>query len=92
MSRNSTRMGVSLGAGDWLTAAEAFGLIVLFVIGAMQQSRPRHPTTAPRVKTFAGKRPMSAFGTTGAGLTSTCDPRSRPQASSVGWWYAGSPC
>ncbi len=34
MSGNSTRMGVSLGAGDWRTVAEAFGLIVLFVIGA----------------------------------------------------------
>jgi uncharacterized membrane protein YoaK (UPF0700 family) len=34
MSGNSTRMGVSLAAGDWRGAAEAFGLIVLFVIGA----------------------------------------------------------
>src|ERR1700731_3744758 len=34
MSGNSTRMGVSLAAGDWRPAAEAFGLIVLFVIGA----------------------------------------------------------
>ena len=34
MSGNSTRMGVSLAAGDWLAAAEALGLIALFVIGA----------------------------------------------------------
>src|SRR6478735_12282982 len=34
MSGNSTRMGVSLAEADWLKAAEAFGLIVLFVIGA----------------------------------------------------------
>ena len=34
MSGNSTRMGVSLAQGQWLSAAEAFGLIALFVIGA----------------------------------------------------------
>jgi uncharacterized membrane protein YoaK (UPF0700 family) len=34
MSGNSTRMGVSLAEGHWTSAAEAFGLIVLFVIGA----------------------------------------------------------
>src|SRR5258708_5439149 len=34
MSGNSTRMGVSLAEADWLKAAEAFGLIALFVIGA----------------------------------------------------------
>ena len=34
MSGNSTRMGVSLAEGRWLSAAEAFGLIALFVIGA----------------------------------------------------------
>ena len=34
MSGNSTRMGVSLADGHWRSAAEAFGLIVLFVIGA----------------------------------------------------------
>src|SRR5437764_9836578 len=34
MSGNSTRMGVSLADGEWRPAAEAFGLIVLFVIGA----------------------------------------------------------
>src|SRR4051794_11344318 len=34
MSGNSTRMGVSLAQAHWQSAAEAFGLIVLFVIGA----------------------------------------------------------
>jgi uncharacterized membrane protein YoaK (UPF0700 family) len=34
MSGNSTRMGVSLAEGDWQPAAQAFGLIVLFVVGA----------------------------------------------------------
>jgi uncharacterized membrane protein YoaK (UPF0700 family) len=34
MSGNSTRMGVSIADGHWRSAAEAFGLIVLFVIGA----------------------------------------------------------
>jgi uncharacterized membrane protein YoaK (UPF0700 family) len=34
MSGNSTRMGVSLAQGQWLNAAEALGLIALFVIGA----------------------------------------------------------
>src|SRR3981081_3139868 len=34
MSGNSTRMGVSLAARHWLDAAEALGLIALFVIGA----------------------------------------------------------
>jgi uncharacterized membrane protein YoaK (UPF0700 family) len=34
MSGNSTRMGVSLAEGQWLSAAEALGLIALFVIGA----------------------------------------------------------
>src|ERR1700694_4281266 len=34
MSGNSTRMGVSLAEGQWLNAAKALGLIVLFVFGA----------------------------------------------------------
>jgi uncharacterized membrane protein YoaK (UPF0700 family) len=34
MSGNSTRLGVHLAAGRWSNAAEAAGLIVLFVIGA----------------------------------------------------------
>ena len=34
MSGNSTRMGVSLAEGHWSSAAEALGLIALFVIGA----------------------------------------------------------
>ena len=34
MSGNSTRLGVYLAAGNWSSAAEATGLIVLFVIGA----------------------------------------------------------
>src|SRR5450432_2039227 len=34
MSGNSTRMGVSLAQGNWHDAAEALGLIALFVIGA----------------------------------------------------------
>src|SRR5580704_4842857 len=34
MSGNSTRLGVSLAAGQWPNAAEAIGLIALFVIGA----------------------------------------------------------
>src|ERR1700710_2685772 len=34
MSGNSTRMGVSLAAGNWLNAAEGLGLIGLFVTGA----------------------------------------------------------
>jgi uncharacterized membrane protein YoaK (UPF0700 family) len=34
MSGNSTRMGVSLAEGKWSNAAEALGLIALFVIGA----------------------------------------------------------
>src|SRR5260370_37811835 len=34
MSGNSTRMGVSLAEGHWQHAAEALGLIALFVIGA----------------------------------------------------------
>jgi len=34
MSGNSTRMGVSLAAGQWMDAGGALGLIVLFVIGA----------------------------------------------------------
>ena len=34
MSGNSTRLGVSLADGQWRNAAEAFGLIALFVIGA----------------------------------------------------------
>ena len=34
MSGNSTRLGVSLAHAHWQTAAEAFGLIVLFVTGA----------------------------------------------------------
>jgi uncharacterized membrane protein YoaK (UPF0700 family) len=34
MSGNSTRMGVSLAAGNWSAAAEALILIALFVLGA----------------------------------------------------------
>ena len=34
MSGNSTRMGVSLAAGQWMAAAEPLGLIALFVAGA----------------------------------------------------------
>jgi uncharacterized membrane protein YoaK (UPF0700 family) len=34
MSGNSTRMGVSLAEGHWQDAAQALGLIALFVIGA----------------------------------------------------------
>ena len=34
MSGNSTRLGVSLAHGHWQVAAEALGLIVLFVAGA----------------------------------------------------------
>jgi uncharacterized membrane protein YoaK (UPF0700 family) len=34
MSGNSTRLGVSIADGQWSSAAEAFGLIALFVIGA----------------------------------------------------------
>ena len=34
MSGNSTRMGVNLAQGQWINAAEAFGVIALFVIGA----------------------------------------------------------
>jgi uncharacterized membrane protein YoaK (UPF0700 family) len=34
MSGNSTRMGVSVAEGHFQAAAEAFGLIVLFVLGA----------------------------------------------------------
>ena len=34
MSGNSTRMGVSLADGQWLSALEALGLIVVFVVGA----------------------------------------------------------
>ena len=34
MSGNSTRMGVSLAQGHWSNAAEALGLIALFVTGA----------------------------------------------------------
>ena len=34
MSGNSTRMGVSIAGGEWQEAAEALGLIVLFVVGA----------------------------------------------------------
>src|SRR6202166_1123484 len=33
MSGNSTRMGVSLAAGDWSGAAAALGLVALFVVG-----------------------------------------------------------
>jgi uncharacterized membrane protein YoaK (UPF0700 family) len=35
MSGNSTRMGVSLAQGQWGPAAEALGLIALFVVGAI---------------------------------------------------------
>ena len=34
MSGNSTRLGVSLAAGDWHDAADAFVLIALFICGA----------------------------------------------------------
>ena len=34
MSGNSTRLGVSLAQGHWSNAAEAIGLILLFVMGA----------------------------------------------------------
>src|SRR5712672_3124900 len=34
MRGNSTRLGVSLAEGQWLPAAEALGLIALFVVGA----------------------------------------------------------
>jgi uncharacterized membrane protein YoaK (UPF0700 family) len=34
MSGNSTRLGVSLAEQQWLSAAEAFGLVALFVTGA----------------------------------------------------------
>src|SRR5882672_202032 len=34
MSGNATRMGVNLAQGQWMNAAEAFGVIALFVIGA----------------------------------------------------------
>jgi uncharacterized membrane protein YoaK (UPF0700 family) len=34
MSGNSTRMGVSLAAGNWSAAGEAMSLIALFVLGA----------------------------------------------------------
>lgn len=34
MSGNSTRLGVSLAEADWLNAAVAFSLIILFVAGA----------------------------------------------------------
>jgi uncharacterized membrane protein YoaK (UPF0700 family) len=34
MSGNSTRLGVSLAQGNWSNAAEALGLIALFVVGA----------------------------------------------------------
>ena len=34
MSGNSTRMGVSIAAGEWRPAIEALGLIALFVAGA----------------------------------------------------------
>jgi uncharacterized membrane protein YoaK (UPF0700 family) len=34
MSGNSTRLGVNLAAGHWSNAAEALGVIALFVIGA----------------------------------------------------------
>jgi uncharacterized membrane protein YoaK (UPF0700 family) len=34
MSGNSTRMGVAIAYGHWQTAAQALGLIALFVIGA----------------------------------------------------------
>lgn len=38
MSGNSTRMGVSLAAGQWGPALEALGLIALFVAGSMAGS------------------------------------------------------
>ena len=38
MSGNSTRLGVSLAEGHWWRAAEALGLIALFVVGAASGS------------------------------------------------------
>jgi len=38
MSGNSTRLGVSLAEGQWQNAAEALGLIALFVLGALAGS------------------------------------------------------
>src|ERR1700692_4665311 len=34
MSGNSTRLGVSLAAGQWSAGAESFGVVALFVVGA----------------------------------------------------------
>jgi uncharacterized membrane protein YoaK (UPF0700 family) len=48
MSGNSTRMGVSLAEGQWLSAAKALGLIVLFVIGAAAGSLIVHDRGANR--------------------------------------------
>jgi uncharacterized membrane protein YoaK (UPF0700 family) len=48
MSGNSTRLGVDLAEGQWSKAAEAAGLIALFVVGAgvgslIVTGRRRHP-------------------------------------------------
>jgi len=59
MSGNSTRMGVSLAAGQWLPAAEALGLIALFVAGAALGSlivaRPQR--LLPMLAAAGGGRP-----------------------------------
>ncbi len=48
MSGNSTRLAVSLAAGDWRNAAAALGLIVLFVVGAAAGSLIVHSRSAHR--------------------------------------------
>jgi uncharacterized membrane protein YoaK (UPF0700 family) len=48
MSGNSTRLGVSLADGDWRNAGAAFGLIVLFVIGAAGGSLVVHSRSPHR--------------------------------------------
>ena len=48
MSGNSTRLGVSLAAGDWHNAGAALGLIVLFVVGAAAGSLIVHSRSAHR--------------------------------------------
>jgi uncharacterized membrane protein YoaK (UPF0700 family) len=48
MSGNSTRLGVSLAAGDWHNAGAALGLIVLFVVGAAVGSLIVHSRSAHR--------------------------------------------
>jgi uncharacterized membrane protein YoaK (UPF0700 family) len=48
MSGNSTRLGASLAAGNWIDAGAALGLIVLFVIGAAAGSLIVHSRSAHR--------------------------------------------